>query len=126
VTEVSRSQRQRIVALMDKERFSGVRLSTAEREELSALQRLAGISEDAPMRMVRQWAAGELSATPNTMQRSMTPQQRQVEILGMRWPKPPLSGKQAVLETLALRWPKPRLTSRQKLIETLGNRWGPV
>lgn len=115
MTEVNRRQRQRIVDLMDKERFSGVRLSTAEREERSALQRLAGISEDAPMRMVRQWADGSLSGT-----RSMSAKQHQLETLAMRWPKPRLSGRQAVLETLALRWPR---TAKQAALERMRARW---
>jgi hypothetical protein len=101
--------------LMEKERFSGLRLSTAEREELSTLQRLTRISDDAPMRLVRQWADGGLSGT-----RSMSVKHRQLETLAMRWPKPRLSGRQAIVELYRIRgeWV---MTPKQIAVERL--RW---
>jgi hypothetical protein len=115
VAEVTWSQRRRIADLMEKERYSGVRLEPAEREELSALQKLAAISESAPLRMVRQWADGAL---PDTPRRSMTTRQRQLATLEMRWPKPRLSGRQAVLELdrMKTEW---ALTPRQRQVRRM-------
>lgn len=113
MAEINRSQRTRIADLMEKERYSGLSLSTAERQELSALQQLANISDSAPLRMVRAWADTGWDHT-----RSMTTRQRQVELLGMRWPRPRLSGKHAQLELLRIRgeW---TLTPRQREVNCL-------
>jgi hypothetical protein len=110
MTEPTRIQRHRLAALMWQERYDAA-LSAAEREELAALQQLGGIRPDAPMKLVKEWA----DAGPDSMRRSMTPRQRQVETLGMRWPKPRLSGRQAQLELLRLKaeW---QLTPRQRQV----------
>jgi hypothetical protein len=98
-------------------------LLPSQRTEMQALQQLAGIRDDAPMRLVRAWAdTGWETTTP---QRSrVSGRQRMLETLAMKYPRQPMSGREVVLQTLALRWPKTARTSRQKLIETLGNRWG--
>lgn len=121
MTEVNRRQRQRIVDLMEKERFSGVRLSTAEREELSTLQRLARISDDAPMRLVRQWADGGLSGT-RSMSVKHRQLDRQLETLAMRWPKPRRTGRQAIVELYRIRgeWD---MTPKQAALERMRARW---
>jgi hypothetical protein len=82
---VNAIQRQRILTLMTKDVDSNGVLDKAERAELVALQQLAGIAPDAPLVLVKEWAAGLLSASfPNSVQRSMT--QHQVELARMRWP----------------------------------------
>jgi hypothetical protein len=98
---VNAVQRQRILTLMEKDVANNGLLDRAERAELVELQKLAGIAPDAPIALVKEWAAGLLSASlPNSLQRAMTPRQRQVEIMGSRWPTLPLTGKQAVVELL--------------------------
>jgi hypothetical protein len=103
--QVNAVQRQRIAYLMQLEASRDGVLDKADRDELTALQKMAGIAPDAPISLVNKWAAGLLGSTiPNSLQRkpshrSMSHAQRQVELLGMRW------------------GPTPRLTPRQKLVE---------
>jgi hypothetical protein len=106
--QVNRQQRERIAELMAREIDANGLLKKEDRDELTGLQQLAGVAPDAPLDLVRKWAAGELSATPNTIQRSM----------GMTaTPRRDRSGRSAQLATLAARWPAPRLTPRQKIVE---------
>jgi hypothetical protein len=130
MADVTRIQRERIAELMSKDADLNGLLDPAERQELTSLQVLAGIAPDAPISLVRRWARGELGASiPNSMQRSMrgmtisqrssmTPRQREVELLGNRWPKPRLTGRQAVVELYRIRddWSK---TPKQRAVERM-------
>jgi hypothetical protein len=103
--------RQRLADLMGRERFGPVGLSPAEHTEKLELQAAFRVPDDMPMKLVNEWAS----------QRSLTRQQREIALLGMRWgPKPRPTGKQAVLETLALRWPQ---TAKQRELERMRARW---
>jgi hypothetical protein len=122
--QVNAVQRQRIAYLMQLEASHNGVLSPADRAELVKLQKLAGIAPDAPLSLVNKWAAGLLGATiPNSLQRrSMTNRQRQVETLGMRWPRQPISGRQAVVELLRIRaeW---HLSPRQRQLLRMRQSW---
>jgi hypothetical protein len=121
--QVNAVQRQRIAYLMQLEASRNGLLDKAEKDELTALQKLAGISPTAPISLVNKWAAGLLGATiPNSLQLSMTPRQRQVEILGMRWPRQPMSGRQAALE-LRRQSMMPGLTPRQRELWRMRETW---
>jgi hypothetical protein len=117
---VNAIQRQRIAYLMEEEANSNGVLDKAERAELVALQKLAGIAPDAPIALVREWAAGLLGASlPNSLQRSsMTPYQRQVELARLRWPSPPLTPAQRICELFRQRadW---YLTAPQREVDRL-------
>lgn len=104
--QVNAVQRQRIAYLMQLEASRNGLLDKADKDELVALQKLAGIAPDAPLSLVNKWAAGLLGATiPDSLQRrsmttshrGMTNRQRQVEILGMRWPTRPLTPRQKLV-----------------------------
>jgi hypothetical protein len=99
MAQINSIQRQRILHLWVKDVESNGVLDKAEREELTALQQKAGLAPDAPLSLVRRWALGQLGATlPNSLQRSM-------------------SGREAQLQTLACRWPAPRRTTQQRIVE---------
>jgi hypothetical protein len=105
-------QQDRLAALRQREVDCNGLLEIQERQELWALERAARKVEWARIpaqktpeqRMIEllglRWAAGSLGGA-----RTLTPRHRQVQILGMRWPRKPLSGKLAQLETLRQRWP---------------------
>src|ERR1700737_501468 len=118
MAEVNMSQRQRLCTLMQADRDGT--LTPGQRTEMVALQQLAGVRDDAPMRLVRQWADTGWDTT--TPQRSMSARQREVELLGMRWPRQPLSGKHAQLELLRMRgeWSQ---TPKQIALERIRAKW---
>jgi hypothetical protein len=96
---VNAVQRQRILTLMTKDIDTNGVLDKAERAELVALQQLAGVAPDSPLALVREWASGRLSASfPNSVQRSMTPSQRLVELARLRWPTTLMTPKQRIVE----------------------------
>jgi hypothetical protein len=73
MAQVTRIQRQRIAALMQKEADTNGLLDPAERDELTKHQVLDRISPGAAGGHGKKWAPGELGASiPNSMQRSMT------------------------------------------------------
>jgi hypothetical protein len=121
MAQVSAIQRQRIAYLMQLEASRNGLLDKAERDELTALQKLAGIAPDAPISLVNKWAAGLLGATmPNSLQRSMSPRQRVVETLQHRWPEPRLTPRQKTVELLRLKaefdmTPKQRVVNRLRV-----------
>jgi hypothetical protein len=102
VAQVNAVQRQRIAYLMQLEISRNGLLDKADRDELVALQKLAGIAPDAPISLVNKWAAGLLGATiPNSLMRQ---RQRYLELMEMRWgPRPRLTGKQALVELYRLK-----------------------
>jgi len=121
--QVNAVQRQRIAYLMQLEASRNGLLDKADKDELVALQKLAGIAPDAPISLVNKWAAGLLGATiPNSLQRNMTHQQRQVELAGLRWPRRPLSGRQAAVE-LRRQSMMPGLTPRQRELWRMRETW---
>jgi hypothetical protein len=121
--QVNAVQRQRIAFLMQLEASRNGLLDKADKDELTKLQKAAGIAPDAPISLVNKWAAGLLGATiPNSLQRSMTPRQRQVEILAMRWPRQPLTGRQAALE-LRRQSMMPGLSPRQRELWAMREGW---
>jgi hypothetical protein len=119
VAQISAIDRQRILTLMTREVETNGLLDKVDRDELTALQKLAGL--------VRRWAAGLLGATlPNSMQRSpsqrsMDHHQRQLELAAMRYPRP-LSGRQAIVALWRERmdWD---LTPRQAALQRMKERW---
>jgi len=119
MAEVNRSQRQRLVVLMQRDRDGA--LLSGDRAEMQALQQLAGVNPDAPMRLVRQWADGGGWDTMGTPQRSMTARQKQLQTLRMRWSTRPLSGRQAVCELWRIRseWD---LTPKQVALQRMRQR----
>jgi hypothetical protein len=58
MAQVKAVQRQRIAYLMELELSRNGLLDKADRDELTALQKLAGIAPDAPISLVNKWAAG--------------------------------------------------------------------
>ena len=121
--QVSAVQRQRIAYLMQLEASRNGLLDKAEKDELTALQRLAGIAPDAPISLVNKWAAGLLGATvPNSLQRSMDQRQRELELMRMRWPRQPMSGRQAAVE-LRRQSMMPGLTPRQRELWRMRETW---
>lgn len=123
MAQVTAIQRQRIAYLMQLEASRNGLLDKAEKDELVALQKLAGIAPDAPISLVNQWAAGLLGTSiPNSMQRSMTPRQRLVETLGNRWPTPRLTPRQKIVELYRIKveWD---MTPKQIALERMRERW---
>jgi hypothetical protein len=118
MAEITRSQRQRLVTLMQRDRDGT--LTPGQRTEMVALQQLGGINGDAPMRLVRQWADTGWDTT--TPQRSMSGRRALLETLAMRFPRQPMSGRQAVVELLRMRgeWTK---TPKQIELERMRERW---
>ncbi len=127
MAQISAIDRQRILTLMTREVETNGLLDKADRDELTALQKLAGLAPTAPIELVHRWAAGLLGATlPNSMQRSpsqrsMDHHQRQLELAAMRYPRP-LSGRQAIVALWRERmdWD---LTPRQAALQRMKERW---
>ena len=127
--QVSAVQRQRIAYLMQLQASRNGVLDKAERDELTALQKLAGIAPDAPISLVNKWAAGLLGASiPNSLQRSMTPprsgRQAMLDTLAMKYPRRPMSGRQAIVELYRQRmlWD---LSPKQRELQRMKDRWAP-
>jgi hypothetical protein len=71
---------------------------------------------DAAIRSMRR-AHGNVMA----VQRSMSGRQAMLE--AMRYPRRPMTGRQAVAAPLGVRWPRKPLSSRAAQLETLKHRW---
>jgi hypothetical protein len=116
--QINRQERQRLEFLLDRGRVFG--LDGDELAELAYLRFLDGTGPAVPAVKIRD--GGTTSTGPAAPQRSMTPQQRMVQLYEMRWPKIPLSGKQAQLELLRMRgvW---YLTAKQRQLQRLRQSW---
>jgi hypothetical protein len=120
MAQVKAVQRQRIAYLMQLELSRNGLLDKADRDELTALQKLAGIAPDAPISLVNEWAAGLLGATiPNSLMRQ---RQRQLELMELRWPRQPISGRQAIVELYRQRmlWD---LSPKQAELQRMREKW---
>lgn len=119
MAQVNAVQRQRIAYLMQLEASRNGVLDKAEKDELTALQKLAGISPTAPISLVNKWAAGLLGVSlPNSMQRN---RERQLELAALRCP-PWFTPKQRICELLRQKgeW---YLTPKQAELQRMRERW---
>jgi hypothetical protein len=112
---IDRLARQRLEYLLDRALVFG--LDHAELAELSYLKFLNGTGPPAPVVPIKDGGCTDCGT-----QRSMTIEQRMLQLYEMRWPPTRLTGRQAQLELLKIRgeW---HLSRRQRQLQRLRDSW---